>query len=84
MDAKELGESTVTVGDEIGHTALEPCPLWMDVLQVVMMVKKDLAISEDSHDHKLEMLLDSYAQRTRAAGIRSTRESKLTDYFTRK
>ena len=27
MDAKELGESTVTVGDEIGHTKLEPCPL---------------------------------------------------------
>ena len=84
MDAKELGESTVTVGDEIGRAALEPRPLRMDVLQVVMMVKRDLAISEDSRDHKLEMLLDSYAQRTRAAGIRSTRESKLTDYFTRK
>ena len=71
----------MTVGDEIGRTALEPHPLRMDVLQAVMMVKRDLAISEDSRDHKLEMLLDSYAQRTHAAGIRNARESKLTDYF---
>ena len=84
VDVKELQESMVTADNETDCAALEPCPSWMDVLRAVMMVKRDLATSEDSCDHKLEILLDSYAQRTRAAGIWDARESKLTDYFAHK
>ena len=70
VDVKELRESMVTADDEMDCAALEPCPSRMDVLRAVMMMKRDLATSKDSRDHKLEILLDSYAQRTRAAGIR--------------
>ena len=82
MDVKKAREG---INDDIdSDLPVEPGPTQNEALQAVLVLKKYVQDLDDPFAHKLEMMLGSFGQRTRIAGVWSMKDSKLTSYFAHK
>ena len=82
MEAKKAQEG---INDDMDSDLLvELGPARNEALQAVLILKRYVQDLDDPFARKLEMMLGSFGQRTRIAGMRSMKDSKLTSYFTHK
>ncbi|KAF8463207.1 hypothetical protein JB92DRAFT_2776165 [Gautieria morchelliformis] len=85
MDAKKAREANKDNSDDVdGDIPIEPAPMRNEALQAMLVLRKYARDIEDPFARKLEMMLGSFGQRTRAAGMKNLKDNKLTRYFTRK
>jgi hypothetical protein len=61
-----------------------PGPSRRELVQAALMLRKHVATVNDPFSRKLEAMLGSFGQRTRAVGMNGMVDTKLTDYFVRK
>jgi len=82
MEAKKAQEG---INDDMDSDLLvELGPARNEALQAVLILKRYVQDLDDPFARKLEMMLGSFGQRMRIAGMQSMKDSKLTSYFTRK
>ena len=76
MEAKKAQEG---INDDMDSDLLvELGPARNEALQAVLILKRYVQDLDDPFARKLEMMLGSFGQRTRIAGMRSMKDSKLT------
>ncbi|KAF8511528.1 hypothetical protein JB92DRAFT_2725495 [Gautieria morchelliformis] len=83
MDRKKAQEENKDSDDIDNDVPIEPAPTHHEALQAVLLLRRYVRDIDDPFTHKLEMMLGSFGQRTRAAGMKNLKDGKFTSYFTR-
>ena len=78
-----------SAGDNVAHNPAnesdsELAPTRREAMQAVLKLRKYVAtLADDPFNRKVEFILGSFGQNTRAAEARDMKATKLTDYFAR-
>ncbi|KAF8507397.1 hypothetical protein JB92DRAFT_2960731, partial [Gautieria morchelliformis] len=80
---KDIYQSVITMTIVMTLMATYPsnAPTHNEALQAVLVLGKYVRDIDDPFAHKLEMMLGSFGQRTRAAGMKTLKDNKL-NYLT--
>jgi DDE superfamily endonuclease len=84
MDAKRFREGATNAGgDDIDDVDVSaPAgPTRHELIQAALMLKKHVATLNDPFSRKFEVMLGSFGAQTRVAGMKSAKDTRLTDYF---
>ncbi|KIK80910.1 hypothetical protein PAXRUDRAFT_157373 [Paxillus rubicundulus Ve08.2h10] len=87
MDAKMLQERNAEDNNNNDIDNSEPQAPGLThhkALQAMLMLKKYVGTINNPFSHKFKVMLGSFGQQTRVAEMQDMKDTKLTDYFSRK
>ncbi|KAF9236007.1 hypothetical protein BU15DRAFT_50663 [Melanogaster broomeanus] len=86
MDAKMLRERNAEDDDDDIDNSEPQAPglTRREALQATLMLKKYVGTINNPFSRKFEVMLGSFGQQTRVAEMQDMKDTKLTDYFSRK
>ncbi|KAI6010479.1 hypothetical protein PISMIDRAFT_101632 [Pisolithus microcarpus 441] len=86
MEAKGVWDGSLDVDkdDESAGMAPKLIPTRSEALQAVLTLRKYVRVIDEPYAHKLGSMLGSFRWRTRAMETEGKKDSKITDYFSRK
>ncbi|KAH7924058.1 hypothetical protein BV22DRAFT_1014077 [Leucogyrophana mollusca] len=58
-----------------------PGSTWNEALQAALVLRKYVGAVDDVFARKMEVMLGSFGQRTRAVEMQGFKDTKVTDYF---